>query len=168
MSELLDQLGINWKLLLAQAVNFLLLLFILKLTVYKPLLELLSKRRAVIEKGERDSALAEERLAGADALMAAKIKEGEQKSMEILSTTEKRGKELEASLLMVAKQKESNILAEAARQAKTNTEEERRAFFEEAAAIIKRGIQKTVEASPETIDDKLVANVVANLKKTGV
>ena len=48
MSELIHKLGIDWKLLVAQVVNFLVLLFLLKKFLYKPVLELLAKRRASI------------------------------------------------------------------------------------------------------------------------
>ena len=45
MSQLFSQLGIDWHLLLSQAINFLLLLIVLRLVVYKPLLNLLHKRK---------------------------------------------------------------------------------------------------------------------------
>ena len=51
MQQLLSQLGINWELLVSQAVNFALLLIVLRLFVYKPLLKLLHDRRARIQDG---------------------------------------------------------------------------------------------------------------------
>ena len=39
MSQLFSQLGIDWHLLLSQAVNFLILLVILRLVAYKPILK---------------------------------------------------------------------------------------------------------------------------------
>lgn len=53
--EALHNLGIDWKLLLAQVVNFLVLLFILRKFAYRPMLEFLEKRTARIEKGIRDA-----------------------------------------------------------------------------------------------------------------
>jgi hypothetical protein len=38
MQQLLDNLGINWELLLSQAVNFALLLIVLRIFVYKPVI----------------------------------------------------------------------------------------------------------------------------------
>jgi F-type H+-transporting ATPase subunit b len=46
-----DKLGIDGKLLLFQAINFLVLLFILRKVLYKPLLGFLEKRRKKIEEG---------------------------------------------------------------------------------------------------------------------
>ena len=38
MSELLSKLGIDWRLLIAQLINFLILLFVLRRFAYKPIL----------------------------------------------------------------------------------------------------------------------------------
>src|SRR3989338_4953323 len=53
--EALANLGIDWKLFLAQAVNFLILLFILRRYAYRPMLEFLEKRSDRIEKGLKDA-----------------------------------------------------------------------------------------------------------------
>ena len=60
MSELIRQFGVDWKLLLAQAVNFSLLIFLLSKFAYRPILAMLKKRREDIEKGIRFTREAEE------------------------------------------------------------------------------------------------------------
>lgn len=50
MSELFSKLGIDWKLLLAQVINFFILLWILKRYAYKPILGALQKRSTTIAK----------------------------------------------------------------------------------------------------------------------
>ena len=47
--ELFGKLGIEWKLLLAQGLNFILLLIILRKFLYKPILKMLDERRAKAE-----------------------------------------------------------------------------------------------------------------------
>src|SRR5690606_10444790 len=49
MGELITNLGIDWRLLIAQIANFIILLFILKRFLYKPLLSVIDKRAKVIE-----------------------------------------------------------------------------------------------------------------------
>ena len=51
MEQLFSQLGIDWHLLLSQAVNFFLLLIVLRVFAYKPLLAFLHERRRKIEEG---------------------------------------------------------------------------------------------------------------------
>lgn len=53
--EILNQFGVNPILLFAQVVNFLVLLFILKRFLYKPILKVLSERRQKIEQSLRNA-----------------------------------------------------------------------------------------------------------------
>ncbi len=60
--NLIAQFGINPVLLAAQAVNFLILLFILKKLLYKPILKVLKDRQEKIAKSLADAAQIEQRL----------------------------------------------------------------------------------------------------------
>lgn len=60
--ELLNKLGIDWKLLLAQIVNFAILAFVLYKFVYKIVLDTLEKRSRMIEKGVHDARASGEKL----------------------------------------------------------------------------------------------------------
>lgn len=62
MSELLATFGVNWKLLLIQAVNFGLLLAILSYFLYKPVLKIIDERREKIAEGVRTAEAASRRL----------------------------------------------------------------------------------------------------------
>src|SRR3989344_7876430 len=53
--NILDQFGINPILLAAQVVNFLVLLFILKKLLYKPLLKVLDERKKTIERSLKNA-----------------------------------------------------------------------------------------------------------------
>lgn len=60
--EALHNLGIDGKLLLAQVINFLILLFILRRFAYRPTLAFLESRTARIEQGIKDADSAREKL----------------------------------------------------------------------------------------------------------
>ncbi len=53
--ELLQKLGVDWKLLLAQIANFAILLSVLTLFVYRPLLRVIDERRERIRKAMEDA-----------------------------------------------------------------------------------------------------------------
>lgn len=53
--EALHSLGIDWKMLIAQIINFLVLLFLLNKFLYKPILNMLESRKQKIEKGLEDA-----------------------------------------------------------------------------------------------------------------
>ncbi len=63
--EFLKDFGFNPILLTAQIINFLIILFVLKKFMYKPVLDMLKKRENDIKKGIKDSEEAEKRLAEA-------------------------------------------------------------------------------------------------------
>jgi F-type H+-transporting ATPase subunit b len=168
MSELFSKLGIDWKLLIAQAVNFLLLLTILRFTVYKPLLNLLRDRREKIEKGLKDAELSGKRLEEAELMKKNKLAEADRTSIAMLKETEVKAKQLESSLLLLAKEKEASILSRAEKEAQNYTEEEKKRFFEEAGALIKQGLSYVVQSSPESIDEKLIQEAVAKMSTAGM
>lgn len=60
--EILNQFGINPLLLVAQVVNFVVLLFILKRFLYKPILKVLEERKKRIEQSLKNAEEIEKRL----------------------------------------------------------------------------------------------------------
>ena len=60
--EALANLGIDGKLFLAQIVNFLVLLYVLKRFAYRPMLEFLDQRTKRIEQGLKDATAAQAKL----------------------------------------------------------------------------------------------------------
>ena len=57
--EILNQFGFDLKLFAAQIVNFLVIAFIFKKFLYKPILTTLNKRKSIIKKGLKDAEEAE-------------------------------------------------------------------------------------------------------------
>lgn len=165
MQQLVENLGINWGLLLSQAVNFALLLIVLRIFVYKPVLKLLHDRREKIEGGLMKAAEAERRLHEVDEIGKGKIKEAEHEAVGILKRTELEAKALEEKLLAEAKCHEAEAVASAATRLRAQEEESRRAVEKEAAALVRAAIVKTVELSPEKIDDALIAQAVGEAKQ---
>lgn len=62
MDELVAKLGLDWRLLLAQVVNFAILLAILSWAVYRPLLKVMNERRTRIAGGLATAAAASRQL----------------------------------------------------------------------------------------------------------
>ena len=61
--ELITKLGIDWKLLIAQVINFFILLFVLHRFAYRPILKMLKKRTDTIDKSLSDVKQIEKNLA---------------------------------------------------------------------------------------------------------
>ncbi len=166
MQELFSQLGIDWRLLISQAVNFLILVVLLTVFVYKPILKILKERKMKIEDGVKKSEEAETRLHEANLLKKEKLKEAEQDALKLLRETEKKAKEMELALLSQAKEKENALLKNAELIIEARNEEARGLVRKEAIALVKEAIAKTVELSPETIDETLIKKALQEIKTT--
>ncbi len=66
MENIFQEFGINWYLVLAQAINFLVILYLLKRYVYKPVFNILKKREEMVKKGIDDAKIAKETLEKAE------------------------------------------------------------------------------------------------------
>jgi F-type H+-transporting ATPase subunit b len=166
MSELLHTLGIDWKLLLAQAANFLVLVVILRLTVYKPLVKMLSERRKRIEQGMADAKAAHDRLENVEQIEKEKIAEAEREGLAILGRIEQTGKEREIEAIKALKKKEEDIITNAERVASARKLEKQEELYREAVGLVKQAMIKTVETRPEAIDEALIAKAIEQLKKS--
>ena len=81
MEQLFSTFGINWKLLLIQAVNFGVLLVALRYFLYGPVMKIIDDRREKIAEGVRAAEAAAQRLADAktesEGLVGAGVREAE-------------------------------------------------------------------------------------------
>lgn len=93
--ELLGKIGVDPKLILAQAVNFLGLVFILRILVYKPIVAIFKRREELAHKLEDDLAQIEKRRREAEAASRAKLLEAESRANEILAQARKTASTLE-------------------------------------------------------------------------
>jgi len=160
MSDLLQQLGIDWRLLLSQAVNFGLLIALLTFFLYKPLIRMMKEREKRIKEGLTKAEEAETQLKEAHALKKEKLKEAETEALAMLRAAEARAKTEETKLLEAAKQKEKELLENAQRLAGAEKEKAARELRQEAGAFIRQALIKTVELNPKAIDDALIEKAV--------
>ena len=114
--EALANLGINGKLLLAQAINFLVLLYILKRFAYKPMLEFLEKRTARIEKGLKDAEAAQAKLKEIESEEKKVLGKARQEARLLLSETETQAKARDARMLAQAEGEAKRFLDDARTQ----------------------------------------------------
>ena len=84
MSELFHNIGIDWKVLLAQIVNFAILLFVLKKFAYKPILKVLNDRRKKIEEAIERSKSVDQKMAEIEILKEKILVEARRESDEII------------------------------------------------------------------------------------
>ncbi len=168
MNELFEQLGINWKLFLSQAVNFFILLIVLRAFVYKPILLVIKERSKKIKEGLEKAEEASVRLKEVDIIAKNKLKQADQDSIDIIKKTEKQAKFLENNLQKKAENHQKELMEQIRLDYKKQQEEVKHLVYKEAFELVKKAIEKTVELSPEAIDDALIKKVVLKIKNNEI
>ncbi len=163
-NELLFQLGIDWKLLLSQIVNFFILLTILTFFVYKPLIKVIKERSRRIKEGLEKAEEADVRLKEIDVIGAGKIKEAEQKGIEIIKATEAKAKVLDKEIQQATEKKQKEINELLKQNFLKQQEEAKNMILSQAGELVKKAIIKTVELKPADIDEALIKKAVNELK----
>ena len=124
MSELFSQLGIDWKLLLAQGVNFVILLIVLTKFVYKPLIKIVEERRKKIELGVKGGEMAEKIIKQAEQDKVGIIQEADTQAVAIISEAEKNAQKKAQEIALQADERAQQTLHETLLLAERREKEE--------------------------------------------
>ena len=88
MGEAIDALGINLPQLIAQICNFIILLVILRLTLYKPILRMLDERKQKIAEGLNAAEIARAEAAQAQANIQEQLNTARQEGQELVANAQ--------------------------------------------------------------------------------
>lgn|SRR3989338_11464704 len=109
--ELLHSLGVDWKLLIAQILNFAVLLAVLYKFLYKPLLKVMQERTTTIEKGIQHAKEAEIKLAQSTEAADKKIQEAQKEGQKILGGIKAEAEKMRTGLLQQAQTEADHVLS---------------------------------------------------------
>ncbi|MEK7063483.1 MAG: F0F1 ATP synthase subunit B [Patescibacteria group bacterium] len=132
MEQLLDVFGIDWRLLIAQVINFLVLLGALSYFLYGPVMRALKERADKIAEGLRDAELAAADRATVAAEKGGIIAEAHHEGELIVARAEAEGKSERASIVKIAEDRAAVLLKDAQLEA----EEAKRAALKASEAEI--------------------------------
>jgi F-type H+-transporting ATPase subunit b len=162
----LEGLGINLGYLLVQVFNFLIILVILIAWVYRPVLNMLERRRKSIAQGLEDARVAAEARANAEKEAEAIIAEAQVKAAQQVREATERAEKVAQDVKAAAEQEAVRIrevAATEAEQAKTQALGELRG---QVAALAIAAAQKVIS---ETLDEKrqhaLISEFFSGVKK---
>ncbi len=150
--ELLGKLGIDWKLLLAQLFNFLLLLLVLKKFLYKPVLNFLDQRKKQISESLDKARQIDETLKSSSAKQDAIMVEARKEAAQIIAAAQ-------AGAEKIAKEKLIQTAAEAqaiVEKAKKSIAGEKEKLVSEARADISRLV---VDATAKVLNGAVTKEV---------
>jgi F-type H+-transporting ATPase subunit b len=169
MEELLHKLGINWKLLIAQAVNFAIVLIVLYRFVYKPVLKMLKQRKEKIKKSLKDAERVEENLKKSKIERENQIALGRKEAEKIIAQAKKKSEEIKNEKVEEAKKEEEAII----KTAKQRIRAERQNMIDEAKLeigelVLLASKKVTKDSIDEQTHKKLINEAIDELKKTEI
>jgi F-type H+-transporting ATPase subunit b len=112
-----QELGINWGLLVAQLVNVAILVWILTQLLYKPILNILNERTRRIEDSLKEADQVKQQLANARRDYDAEIAKARQEAAGIVAQAQERAKAQEAEIIAQARLEAERIKEDARQQA---------------------------------------------------
>ena len=145
MESLLDAFGIDWKLLLAQLVNFGVLLAALTWFLYKPVMKTLDERKAKIAQGVLDAERAAEAAATADADAAKVVKGAEGEAEGIVSSARDLAGAEKARIMKEAETRAAAVAADAEARAQETAAKALRDSEKEIARIAVLAAEKVLK-----------------------
>ncbi len=165
MEEFVRHFGIDWKLLLAQTVNFAILLVLLRKFAYGPIVKILRQRREKIEEGLEMRKEAEEKLHQADAMKMETLQRAKTEAFGIVSRGEAVAKERQEEVMQETNKKVESVMTDARRL----VEGEKAKAVEEAVKdiekLVRSGIERVLwKLPPSERDQELVRQALKELE----
>jgi F-type H+-transporting ATPase subunit b len=161
--EAFTKLGIDWRLLVAQLINFAILFWVLRKFLYKPILDVLEKRKTTIEKGFEDAKKAEHALSRAEKDAHALVQKAKQEAVHIIDLAQKTAHQERQEVLQKAKDEVHRIIYEAREKILAerqdmieSVQKELVSVVMEAASAVLRGVSDkkiSAELTKKAIDE---------------
>lgn len=141
MEALFSAFGIDWRLLLIQAVNFGVLLFVLTYFLYRPILRIIDERREKVAEGVRTAEAAQRKLEDAkkesDEMVGGAAREAEQ----LVAAARSRADEKGSEIVRQAESRAQSVL----KDAEAKAEEAKRLALQESSKEIARAAMLAAE-----------------------
>lgn len=120
--EIFETFGLEWQLVVAQIINFIIIYFILKKYLYKPLLRMIAQRQDLAKESVEKSQESEKVLEKAEAQEKIIIQKAQTSSKQIITDAKETAEEIVKSAEIQAKKQSEATIAEAKIQIQQETE----------------------------------------------
>jgi len=169
--ELLTNLGIDWKLLIAQIVNFGLLLWLLSKFLYKPIIRRIEKDETELEKAKRmKEELVKER-EKFEKEQKEKLKEAVEKAQQIIKEAEELAEKIKKRAREEGKEAKERLIRQAEEAALSKKEklekEAEKELSESLKSRILQSLEKIIkEGAKEDLDKFFLERLIRAVKKS--
>ncbi|MBI2426488.1 MAG: F0F1 ATP synthase subunit B [Candidatus Kerfeldbacteria bacterium] len=166
MTELLEKFGINFFVLIAQAVNFLIVLAVLYRFAYKPILKMLNDRTKKIEQGLEHAKKAEHAMNEALSQKDAVLAEARKESGKLLAQAEEKSAAEHAKRMAESKTEAQAMIAKTKEELQREHEHMLESAKLELADMVVLATEKLLkEKVTSERDHTLVASILKDVSK---
>lgn len=164
--EILKNFGVNPLLLGAQIVNFLIIFFILKKFLYKPVLELLKKRQLIIKEGIKQAEESRVRLEKVVIEEKNILRQARVTAKKVIEDAKQESMELTKQMNNSAKKQTEKILKDATEQISKESQEAEKRLAVQASSLAISILEKALsEFFPAKEQEEVVSNALTKIKK---
>lgn len=164
MDAFIDTFHIDWKIIIAQAVNFVVVLVILQFLVLKPLKKVMSERTAKIEKGLEDAKKNSQILSSTKEEYEKVIAQAKQEANDLFQEAKKEAEAKKTQMLDDAKAQVASMIETGK---KTLESEKSRMMEEVKTEIVDLTIQATEKILKSASNGKVDESVIKNINNLG-
>lgn len=154
---LFEALGINWKLLVEQAIAFVVLVWVLAKFVYPTLIKSIDDRRAAIEAGLKEAKQSQEALEKAEAKVTELLEQARTEADEVLARSHKEAAAMVAGAEEKAKQRADQIVEDARNQLAADVNKARQELKQETIKLVATATEHVIG---EKLDDRKDAGLI--------
>lgn len=164
---LIETLGLNAGLFLAQLVNFALVLLIVSKWIFKPLLGVMDARNQKINQGLDDAEAAKQQLAKAGEKAKAVMSEAKKERQTLLETTKKEAEEERKRIEAETAQSLEKQLEEARGRLKSDKEAMMRTMKKELSSMVVTATEKVglAAATDAEVQQRLIEQSIGELEE---
>ncbi len=151
MEQIFNTFHIDWKLLIAQAINFAIVVAVLYKFAYKPLMKHMKERTNKIDQGLKDAENARKQLEKAQDEKEAEIVKAKKEARLILEGAQKQAEKNKGATVAEAKEEAEKVVQQAKKQIEGEKEKMLVEVRSEVGQLVVAATEKVVD---EKIDDK--------------
>lgn len=160
-----EALGINWQMLVFQALAFLILVWLLSRYVYPPLMKAVDARQDKIEESAKAAVEAEKKADDTKAEMTKLLKQARGEASDIVTTAKEEAAAMIAAADAKAKARAERTVAEAHEQIEKDVIAARKALHNETLDLVAQATEKVIgKTVAPRVDEAIITAAVKEAK----
>lgn len=166
MDALIGTFHIDWRLMLAQIINFGVVFFVLYRFAIKPLSKTMAERKLVIEQGLVDAKKNEELLRQAELLHAEELTKARAEAHELITDMKKSTEEKRAEMLIQAENDVKKIIEDGKKSIEEEKQKTVDSLKKEIGQLVLAATEKIIGTDiPSSINSDVIQKSIDDLKK---